>query len=139
MLEELTRDECLSLLAQVRIGRIVYEDEHGLAAVPVNFALAGDQVVFRTADGDKLRGTRGDQHVAFEVDQIDGAEHSGWSVLVRGTSEEVDMDSVPALLKRMEGEPPLPWAKSIHNIWVAITPKTITGRRLGETAEEDFF
>jgi hypothetical protein len=71
-------------------------------------------------------------HPAFEVDYIDDDERAGWSVLVRGMGHEVEMEDVPALLRRIDGEPPLPWAIGVHNVWLQITPGVITGRRLGE-------
>ncbi len=84
-----------------------------------------------------MRGLR-DSRVAFEVDHIDYASRSGWSVLVRGTSEEVDLERVPELLRQIDADVPLPWKQGIHKIWVVITPKTVTGRRLAGTAFEDF-
>jgi len=136
-LEELSWDECFTLLGQETVGRLVYTDELGPAAVPVNYAVAGQKVVFRSEDGSKVRGLRGGS-VAFEVDHIDNANRSGWSVLVRGTSEEVEVEGVPGLLRQMNGVP-LPWKKGIHRIWVVITPKTVTGRRLAGIAFDDFF
>jgi hypothetical protein len=49
------------------------------------------------------------------------------------------MDHVIELLHRIDGEPPVPWAKSIHNNWVVITPTAVTGRRLADLVYEDFF
>lgn len=137
-LENLSWDECFALLAQETVGRLVYEDDLGPAAVPVNYAVAGHDIVFRSDDGPKIRGLRG-HGVAFEVDRIDDANRSGWSVLVRGTSEEVEIEHVPELLRRLQGSVPLPWKKGIHKIWVVITPKTVTGRRLADYAFDDFF
>jgi hypothetical protein len=94
-LKDLSWDECFMLLGQETVGRFVYADDLGPAAVPVNYALAGQDVVFRSEDGSKVRSLR-NHGVAFEVDHIDDASRSGWSVLVRGTSEEVEMERVPA-------------------------------------------
>jgi hypothetical protein len=137
-LENLSWDECFTLLGQGTVGRLVYSDELGPAAVPVNYALAGQHIVFRSEDGSKVRGLR-DHRVAFEVDHIDDASRSGWSVLVRGTSEEVEFERLPELLGRIDGDVPLPWKKGIHKIWVVITPTTLTGRRLADFASDDFF
>ena len=137
-LEDLSWDECFTLLGQETVGRLVYEDDLGLAAVPINYAVAGHDIVFRSEEGSKVRGLR-EHGVAFEVDHIDEATRSGWSVLVRGTSEEVEIGHVPELLRRIDGGVPLPWKKGIHKIWVVITPKTVTGRRLADYAFEYFF
>jgi nitroimidazol reductase NimA-like FMN-containing flavoprotein (pyridoxamine 5'-phosphate oxidase superfamily) len=85
-----------------------------------------------------MRASR-EHNVAFEVDHIDTTDHSGWSVLVRGTSEEVEFDHLHELLSRINGYVPLPWKKGVHKFWVVITPKTVTGRRLADFADEDFF
>jgi nitroimidazol reductase NimA-like FMN-containing flavoprotein (pyridoxamine 5'-phosphate oxidase superfamily) len=137
VLEDLSRDECFALLGKETVDRLVYSDELGPAAVPVNYAVAGQNIVFRSADGSKVRGLR-NSGVAFEVDHIDYANRSGWSVLVRGTSEEVEMEHVPELLRQIDGDVPLPWKKGIHRIWVMITPNTVTGRRMAGVAFEDF-
>jgi hypothetical protein len=137
-LEELTRDECFALLAEESVGRLVYVDEVGPAAVPVNYALAGYDIVFRSEAGSKIRALP-DHDIAFEVDHIDHATHSGWSVLIRGTSEEVDFEHLPEIFQRIDGDVPLPWKKGVHKIWVVIRPKTVTGRRLEDFVSEDFF
>jgi uncharacterized protein len=138
ILEELSWDECFTLLGQETVGRFVYADELGPAAVPVNYAVAGHSIVFRSEDGSKVRGL-GEHVVAFEVDHIDTASRSGWSVLVRGTGEEVEFEGLPEVLRQLDGDVPLPWKKGIHKIWVVITTKTITGRRLAGFASEDIF
>ncbi len=135
-LTELSWEECFTLLRQETVGRFVYTDELGPAAVPVNYAVAAHDIVFRSEDGSKVRGLR-DHGVAFEVDHIDAATRAGWSVLVRGTSDEVQIERVPDLLRRIDGDVPLPWKEGIHRIWVVVTPRTVTGRRLANIASED--
>lgn len=137
-LEDLSRDECFELLGKATVGRLVYSDELGPAAVPVNYAIAGQNIVFRSADGSKMHGSR-NGGVAFEVDHIDYASRSGWSVLVRGTSEEVEMERVPELLRQIDGDVPLPWKTGVHRIWVVITPVTVTGRRMAGLVFEPLF
>ena len=137
-LEELTWDECFALVAEEGVGRLVYVDELGPAAVPVNYALAGYDIVFRSEGGSKIRALP-HHDVAFEVDHIDHVGHSGWSVLIRGASEEVEFERLGEVLKGIDGDLPLPWKKGIHKLWVVIKPKTITGRRLEDFVSEDFF
>ena len=131
-LEELPTEECFELLATARVGRFVYTDEFGPLAVPVNYAMAGHDIVFRVEGGAK-RAAMQQPMLAFEVDRVDDDWRSGWSVLVRGVGSEVEMERVPALLRAMEGQFPAPWAAGIHNVWLRIVPQTVTGRRLGET------
>jgi nitroimidazol reductase NimA-like FMN-containing flavoprotein (pyridoxamine 5'-phosphate oxidase superfamily) len=129
-LEHLPPDECFRLLAGARIGRLVYHDDLGPLAVPVNFAMAGHDIVVRVEGGAKQAAMQ-QPMLAFEVDHVDEDWEFGWSVLVRGTGVEVEMERVPALLRAMDGNFPAPWAFGIHNVWLQIVPHTVTGRRLG--------
>jgi hypothetical protein len=97
--------------------------------------LAGERILFRLEHDSHLRASV-DAPVAFEVDHTDPDTGSGWSVLVRGDAAEVDLDHVPELLKLMAG-PPRPWAEGVHNVWVSITPRKVTGRRLTTRALGD--
>ena len=51
--ETLSPEECFALLGQTSIGRLVYQDEEGPVAVPVNFALAEGDIVIRVEGGIK--------------------------------------------------------------------------------------
>jgi uncharacterized protein len=137
-IEELTVDQCLALLGRASVGRIVYVDAHGPAAIPVNYAMAGEDVVFRAEPGTKQAAT-GAHDVAFEVDEVDDDERSAWSVLVRGTGRELDLEELPDLLRHMDASFPTPWVAGVHSAWIAIEPRTITGRRLGARAADVAF
>jgi uncharacterized protein len=134
-IEDLTIEACMALLERESVGRLAFVDPEGPVAVPVNFALAGDLVLFRL-EHDSHLGAAIDAPVAFEVDHTDPDTGSGWSVLVRGDAEEVQLERVPELLRLMT-RPPRPWAEGVHNVWVAITPRRVTGRRLTTRALGD--
>lgn len=129
-LETLSPDNCFDLLGQASVGRLVYMDEEGPIAVPVNYALAGREIVIRVEGGTK-RAAMGQPTLAFEVDDIDPEEQSGWSVIARGTGREVAIEDVPQLLRQLGSHPARPWAEGVHNVWLQITPQSVTGRRLG--------
>jgi len=137
-LEDLSPEGCFALLATGRVGRLVYHDDLGPLAVPVNYAMAGHNVVFRVEGGAKQAAMQ-EPMLAFEVDEVDEDAQSGWSVLVRGVGVEVELQEVPALLRAMEGHFPAPWAVGIHNVWLQIEPQTITGRRLGAARTSPIF
>lgn len=128
-IEELSEAECFELIRDGGVGRFVFQETQGPAAVPVNFGLAGEQIVFRVEQRshliEMLQGP-----VAFEVDHTEPESDSGWSVLIRGTGAEVDMEQVPELLRQMGPAFPHPWGEGVHNVWVAVTPRKVTGRRL---------
>ncbi len=129
-LEDLSPDECFRLLGAASVGRLVYSDDLGPLAVPVNYGMAGQDIVLRVEGGAKRAAMR-QPVLAFEVDHLDEDGKSGWSVLVRGAGAEVDPERVPALLRTMDGHFPTPWASGIHNVWLQIVPHKVTGRRLG--------
>jgi uncharacterized protein len=121
--EWLTRSECLALLASESIGRLAVAQPDGPPLVfPVNYALDGDDIVFRTDPGTKLDGLR-QAPVSFEVDAIDPIHHRGWSVLVRGVAYE-------ALPADIEGVVVEPWAPGPKRHWVKVLTVEVTGRRI---------
>ncbi len=136
-LEELDRDECLHLLARAPIGRLAVVVDGRPLVFPVNFAIDGSAVVFRTDRGTKLHGARNGP-VAFECDGIDLEYHTGWSVLVQGRAEEVGDPSEVARLERL---PVTPWSSRPKPVWLRIRGKSITGRRIpphaGLSVEEE--
>ena len=53
-LQQLSRDECLMLMASVPVGRVIYTRRALPAVELVNFALDHGDIVIRTASGGKL-------------------------------------------------------------------------------------
>lgn len=125
-LEELDRDECLTLLAHAPLGRLGVVIGGRPLVFPVNFTLDGHVIVFRTAAGTKLHAARNGP-VAFEVDGIDGAYHTGWSVIALGDAEQV---TDPSEIARLERLPLTPWCEAAKPVWVRIRPTALTGRRI---------
>lgn len=118
--------ECMRLLADGGIGRVVFVSEHGPEAVPVNFTMYEGAVVIRTAEGSVLAGQL-DRQVAFEVDSLDGAQHQGWSVLLSGQARRV---ANPAVVSRMRAILE-PWAgEEDRHLYLMIDPSRIGGRRI---------
>jgi nitroimidazol reductase NimA-like FMN-containing flavoprotein (pyridoxamine 5'-phosphate oxidase superfamily) len=129
--EELSEPDCLALLGANHVGRIAVVVDDQPIVFPVNYALAGDEVVFRTNAGTKLAGAALG-HVAFEIDSADEQTHEGWSVIVQGVGYEVttSLDLHSEQLRRLDLQPWLPGERS-H--WVRIVANSITGRRLRRT------
>ncbi|HWU21251.1 MAG TPA: pyridoxamine 5'-phosphate oxidase family protein [Nocardioides sp.] len=126
-IHEIGRPECLSLLGLARVGRIVFCDDEGPLALPVNFRMHGERVLFRVPPGGSLARRLDGATVAFEVDRIDGFQQLGWSVLVRGEASFVDNEEdLPEQLSAL----PVPWARGFRPVYVQVRPTRITGRRL---------
>jgi len=138
VIENLSQTQCLELIRQKVIGRFVFQDAEGVAAVPVNYGVAGEQIVFRTEQGSHLRDALRNP-VAFEVDETELASGAGWSVLIRGTGQEIAIERVPEILRLTGKAFPHPWAEGVHNVWVSVIAKKITGRRLAAPVSAIFF
>jgi uncharacterized protein len=126
--EEIPVHECLELLKNYHFGRIaVVVDGHPII-FPINYAVDGDAVVFRTNTGAKLSGAVMGQ-VAFEIDGTDEAARTGWSVIVQGVGSEITaaLDRRSEQLRQLEAEP---WVPGERTRWVEILPQSVTGRRL---------
>jgi len=127
VLETLTDRECLRLMASVPVGRIVYTVRAMPAVEPVNFVLDNGQVVFRTEPGSKLAAAVSHSVVAFQADQLDSVTHTGWSVTIVGTAQEV---SDPAEVARLQEAGLVTWVPGERKHFVRVEPGVITGRRL---------
>ncbi|HET6773773.1 MAG TPA: pyridoxamine 5'-phosphate oxidase family protein [Acidimicrobiales bacterium] len=126
-LELLDEDEAWALLRAGVVGRVGVTIGAMPAIFPVNYAVIDDAVVFRTAPGSKLSAAASDAVVAFEVDDYDRADRSGWSVLAVGRSEVVhDLDVTRKVLAAgLE-----PYADGSRTSIVRIRPVFVSGRRI---------
>jgi uncharacterized protein len=126
-LEPLSFDTCLELLASVHLGRIGFHADGELVILPVNHAMDGQDVVFRTSGGSKLAAAGEQGLVAFEVDAYNEETRAGWSVLVTGRAAVVYEDAEIERLSQLGLDR---WAASAQRpFWVRIRPTSVTGRR----------
>ena len=126
-IEVIDRAGCLELLAGQEVGRIGIIDGGSPLVLPVNFALDGEAVVFRTGPGSKLQAARG-RAACFEIDGVDADTRSGWSVVVRGRLQEVtrfDGDLHDRIVDLAE-----PWIEGQRGHVVRLQPHSISGRRI---------
>lgn len=126
-IEVLSSDECFLLLSSRDLGRIAFSVEGQPEVFPINYAIEGQIVVFRTAPGTKL------DHVpkarlAFEVDDWDPRLGRGWSVVVKGLAEEVT-GNLGRTAEHMRKAPVHPVAPGERWHWLAIRPLEVSGRR----------
>ena len=121
-LVDIDEAECLRLIAGHEIGRVVFTDSALPAAQPVAYLLDGEEVVFRTGGGSKLAAATRGAVVAFQVDHIDTATRTAWTVLGVGEAYEVtEPDRLAELVERAAD-------RTAHT--VAIPLRRLTGRRL---------
>ena len=135
MLMELPRAECVRLLSVTRFGRVGVSLGNAPPLIrPVNYIFdeASQTVVFRTAVGSKFHALVRSADAVFEIDGIDEATRTGWSVIIRGMTREV---TDPLQTRRLDGLGLQPWASGDKPHWIEIRAWTVTGRRLELTDE----
>jgi hypothetical protein len=122
----LLESECMELVGAGSVGRFAYTDDEGPVVIPVNYAVADGTILVATSPLTELARYASSALTAFEVDEIDVREHSGWSVLLRGRTEVVDYDELPSAYTSR----PAPWADGVRTLYLRLVPTSITGRRL---------
>lgn len=123
----LSPEECRSRLSQARIGRVVFVDGRGPVALPVNYGVFDEDIIFRTAASSSLLASSYVNRVGFEVDEIDEHRREGWSVLVTGT---VRLVTDEAELRAVQQLGVVPWAEGERSQYLRLEVRTITGRQL---------
>ena len=121
----LARGECWALLRGAAAGRVVYTSEALPAVALVNYAIVGELVVFGVGERSKLAGLLTGQVAAFEVDDVDPATGTGWSVLVVGRAARI---TDAAVTNRV---PPLalyPSSLEGPGAYAGLTGEKVTGR-----------
>lgn len=121
----LTRAECLELLRASHLGRVGVSVDALPVILPVQYAMLGDDVVFRTGVGTKLDAALHNNVVAFEIDSVDPLYHRGWSVVVTGRAREVTDPHELAACRRL---PLRPWRPGAVDRFVKITTEVVSGR-----------
>ncbi|MHB8696358.1 MAG: pyridoxamine 5'-phosphate oxidase family protein [Solirubrobacteraceae bacterium] len=129
-LETLERAECLRLLASSDLGRVVVAMPSGAPVIrPVNYVFdeGSQSVLISSFPGSKLFALTHAKQATFEVDSVDRAERSGWSVIITGVVEEVrgpDLERSRALAID-------PWASAGEaSRLLRIRAYTVSGRRV---------
>jgi nitroimidazol reductase NimA-like FMN-containing flavoprotein (pyridoxamine 5'-phosphate oxidase superfamily) len=124
----LSRDACLRYLGRTGVGRVAVTVGALPAIFPVNYAMKGDDVVFRTAQGTKLDAAVRNAVVAFEVDHSDRMSHTGWSVMILGPARAI---TDPGELADTDLLPLTRWARAGGaESTVCISTDLVSGREL---------
>ena len=129
ILQGLSRGECLRLLSGQTIGRLALTARALPTILPVNYWFDGRAIYVRTNRGSKLDAAMRDAVVAFEVDEVDAVEHTGWSVVVTGVATVVTDE---AELERLRHAPIARWAPEWEGYVLSISLELVSGRRLGD-------
>ena len=123
IITELTTEECWTALRGDEFGRLAYRLGDELGLVPVNYAVDGETLLFRTAEGSKLLGVVMHPDVVFEIDHFE--QEQATSVVVRGQARKLEEDEE----HRADNLPLRPWVDTLKYNVVEIEPTQLTGRR----------
>jgi uncharacterized protein len=126
-LEVLERAACLQLLSSATLGRVALSCGAIPTILPVNYWFDGARILILTSDGSKLDAAIRSSVVAFEVDDFDALQRSGWSVVVVGMSSMV---TDPDELAELADAPLTRWAPHGNRHVVAISADMVSGRRM---------
>lgn len=127
VLEALDPAVCRRLLGTALVGRVGLVVGEIAYVLPVNYAVADDLIVFRTARGSTFDRLARERMLTFEIDHVDPGFHAGWSVMAIGwgfgLEDEVSDEVLHALDLR-------PWGMGSEPGYVGIRIDELTGRRI---------
>ena len=127
-LEVLSPEECEAKLAAAPIARLGFVEAGEPVILPINYTWSDHRVIFRTAAGSKLSAATMGRPVCVEIDGWNGAEHTGFSVVVKGTAEEVVDEATIAELESLHVRP---WSRpDLRTHWVVVHAADVTGRAI---------
>jgi uncharacterized protein len=126
-LELLSEDQARELLAGGEVGRVGITIGALPAIFPVNYRVIDGAIVFRTSPGSKMSAAAAGAVVAFEVDDYQLADRSGWSVLAIGQAAVVH--DLQMAFKTIDAHLE-PFPDGHRSVIVRIEPTLLTGRRL---------
>ena len=88
--EELSDSACWALLRTTSVGRMAgaWVDDHP-DIFPINYAVDHGTVVFRSRAGTKVSAALSAAPVAVEADGYDADTATAWSVVIKGSAEEI--------------------------------------------------
>lgn len=121
-IDELSTNECWEMLSSHNFGRLAFHLGPEVHLTPINYAVEGRKLLFRTAPGNKLVGVAMNSDVVFEIDEYDAV--SARSVIVRGVARRLDEDQQ----HRADEVPLRPWVPTQKYEVVEIDPEEVTGR-----------
>jgi len=120
--------QCVHRLEAKQVARVAFVRDAQVHIYPVNYVWDGEAIVFRCEPSSPIAESVG-KEVVIEVDHIDDREHSGWSVIARGTPEVVDPELYPDTMRRLRSLALYPWANGEDkDLWLRTMPSPLTGR-----------
>jgi nitroimidazol reductase NimA-like FMN-containing flavoprotein (pyridoxamine 5'-phosphate oxidase superfamily) len=129
-LEQLPEAECWRLLRLSNVARLAVVIDDEVTIWPLNIAVDGRVIVFRTGPGTKLATLMNRPKVALEVDGLNFDEQRGWSVVATGHLRPLAGED----LVRAQHLPLAPWTVGEKAFWFGLHVERLSGREIGDRA-----
>lgn len=121
-------EECWLLVGSEGVGRVGFMGATNIQIVPTRYDAQRGTAYFRAGTfGELARRVHG-RAVTLQVDDIDHANFSGWSVVMTGTAHRVD--DAATVAARWSAGRPSPWLPTPQAQWIALDVDEITGERV---------
>lgn len=128
--EALTTVEIWALATTQSTGRLGFFRDGLLDIFPVNYFVIAEHLYFRTSAEGTIA-TSSLDHAAFQIDDLDQATRSGWTILFNGPATRVDD---PSLLTTLWGKSvDIPWAPGQRDLFFDLAPSFVRGCRTRTT------
>src|SRR3954465_175995 len=127
LVQVLGADGCLELLGSAVIGRLAFTEDAMPAIQPVSFTVLGGEVLIPTRPGSTVAVASRGAIVAFEVDDVDVVERTGWNVTVIGPSRVV---TAPEAIRSFDDRGIRPWVPTAEHCYIAVRITLVRGRRV---------
>ncbi len=127
-IQTIDEKECFELLKTQSVGRLGIVEDGRPLIFPVNYVFDDYAIVFKTTIGTKFEHS-GLNNVAFEVDSLDYATHSGWSIMIEGVGRDITnaIDNLSENERRLQFNS---WVSDEDEHYVRIHINSISGRRI---------
>lgn len=132
----LDEHDCWTLLRSASTGRLAVMGADGPEIFPLNYVVDHGTLVFRTGEGTKITAITASPRVAFEVDGFRADAVQVWSVVIKGSAEEI-----VGLYEGLEALtlPLSPWQAGAKRHFVRVVPTEVTGRQFTVVGAETWY
>jgi uncharacterized protein len=120
---EINAELCWKAIEAAAVGRLAVVLDDKIHIFPLNYAVDGTKIYFRTAPGSKLIALKEPAQVALEIDAFDDV--AAYSVVVKGRAIRVDSPAEVAAAEALQLEA---WIPTLKLRWVRLSPMEVTGR-----------
>lgn len=133
VVERMDDAESMELLRTERIGHLAYDSRYGPLALPLEYEVFEDSIVFLTygpffTEEDLRTGiARAEYHVHVEVDHLDPEAREGWMVVAAGAAHHVDDEAERAELAKVCLKP---WVEGESDHMIRVKPVHVEGQRI---------